>query len=113
MFTELELREKPVFFISSAKRSFVSFVCVLRVLSGLLFAFRVNALQPRFNAGAGIKVIAQGVADEIECQHGQHDGGSGEEDNMGRVEQMRASVVQHRAPTGDGWRNSQSQKTHG
>src|SRR5581483_5672229 len=76
-------------------------LCVLCVyfvsLVGLLFAFRVNALQPGFDAGAWVKIIAQSVTDEVEGQHRQHDSGSGEEDNVRRVKQMRAPVVQHRA----------------
>src|SRR5580704_568474 len=70
-------------------------------------------LEAGFDAGARIEVIAQGVADKVERQYCEHHGERWKQDEMGRVEQMGAAVVQHGSPTGCGWRHAESEKTHG
>src|SRR5580692_5037681 len=70
-------------------------------------------LKPGFKARTRIEVIAQRVADEVECEHGEHDREGGKEHEMRRVEQMSAAVVEHGAPAGGGRRHAKSEKTHG
>jgi hypothetical protein len=51
------------------------------------------ALQTGLDTGAGIEVVAEGVADEVEGEHSQGDGSGGEEHYVRGVEQVRATVV--------------------
>src|SRR5580658_3237655 len=70
-------------------------------------------LQPGLDTGAWIEIIAQSIADEVEAQHGQHDGERGKQHQMRRVEQMSAAVVEHGSP-GRGWRrDAETEKAHG
>src|SRR5580692_7331241 len=57
-------------------------------------------LESGFDAGAGVEIVAQGVADEVEAQHGEHDGERGKQDEMRGVEQVSAAVVEHGSPAG-------------
>ena len=50
--------------------------------------------------GSRVQVIAEGVADEVEGEDGEHDGECGEDDHVGRVEEVGAGVVEHGAPAG-------------
>src|ERR1035441_5643050 len=72
-----------------------------------------DCLQSRFDARAGIEVVAQRVADEVERQHGQHHGERGKQYEVRCVEQVSAAIVEHGSPTGGGRRDAKSEKTHG
>src|SRR5580658_9825365 len=78
-----------------------------------VFLMGYRRLKPGFNARTGVEVIAQRVADEVECEHGEHDREGGKEHEMRRVEQMSAAVVEHGAPACGGRRYAKSEKTHG
>src|ERR1700676_4671958 len=71
-----------------------------------------RSLLASFDSRARVEVVAQGVTNEVEAQHGQHYGQRGKQHEMGRVEQMGATVVEHSSPTGGGRRNTESEKTH-
>ena len=60
-------------------------------------------LEPHLNARMRVQVVPQRIAEEVEAQHGQRHGESREEHEMGRVEEVGARVVEHRAPA---WRGS-------
>ena len=60
-------------------------------------------LESGFDARARIQKITQCVTDEVERQNGEHHGECRENDEMRSIEEVRASVVQHRTPT-CGWR---------
>src|SRR5215469_2664134 len=62
-------------------------------------------LQSSLDARARIQIIAQGVADEVEAQHGEHDRQRREDDQMRSFEKIRTAVVEHGSPTGGGRRN--------
>lgn len=49
-----------------------------------------------------VQVVAEGIADEVEGEDSQHDGEGGEDDHVGRVEEVGAGVVEHGAPA-CGW----------
>ncbi len=51
----------------------------------LCFEGIAEELQPGFDAGAGIEIIAQGVADKVERQHGKHYGERGKQHEMRSV----------------------------
>jgi hypothetical protein len=70
-------------------------------------------LQSRFDPGAWVKQVAQGVADEVEREHGQHDGSRGKQHQMGRVKKVGTPVIEHGAPAGGRGCNSEAKKTHG
>lgn len=55
-------------------------------------------------------MIAQRVAEEIEAEDGAGYGGSGEENEVRRIEEVQAGVVEHGAPTGSGRGNSETEK---
>ena len=55
-------------------------------------------------------MIAQRVANEVERQNRQHDCNRRIEDYVRRIEQVRASLIQHGSPTGRRRRNTQAQK---
>lgn len=52
-------------------------------------------------ASAGIELVAQGIAEKVKSENGASDGGGREEDEMGRVEEVESSVVEHGSPA---WR---------
>src|SRR5580700_6737576 len=70
-------------------------------------------LESGLDARARIEVVAQGVADEVKTQHGQHHRKRGKENEMRRVEQVRAAVVEHGSPARGRRRDAESKKTHG
>src|ERR1700683_1644379 len=45
------------------------------------------SLQTGFDAGAGVEIVTESVSDEVEGQHGEHDGGGREEDESGGIEE--------------------------
>ena len=47
---------------------------------------------------------------KLKDKHRQHDGDGGKDDHVGRVEEMRAGVVQHHAPAGHGRRHAEAEK---
>ncbi len=53
-------------------------------------------------AGAGVELVAPGIAQEIEGEHGDHDGERGKGDHVRGVKEVAVGVVEHGAPTGDG-----------
>ena len=65
---------------------------------------RCGELQTSFDARAGIEEIAQGVADEVEREYGQHDCHRRKDYQVRCVEQVGAAIVEHGAPAGGWWR---------
>src|SRR6185437_6926445 len=61
---------------------------------------RKRSLESFADAGAGIEEIAEAVADEIEGEDAERDSGGREEDEVGRLEEVGAGVVEHGAPGG-------------
>src|SRR5690606_377345 len=51
---------------------------------------------------AGVKNVAQAVAQEVEAQYGDHDGEAGEDAHPGSLSQEGSPLRQHPAPTGIG-----------
>src|SRR5262249_31753329 len=70
-------------------------------------------LQTDLDARAWIEEVAQGVADEVERKHREHDGEGGEEDEVRGVEQVRAAVVEHGPPAGGGRDDAEPEEAHG
>src|SRR5215831_15935866 len=69
------------------------------------FSFRGLDLPSR------IQPIAQTITQEVEPQNEHHDGDAGKDRQMGRIENVRTSAVQHGAPA---WRrrlHAEPQKT--
>src|SRR5712692_3869413 len=62
-------------------------------------------------ARARVEPIAPGIAEEIEGQDGGHDGERRENNQVRRVKQVAARVIQHRAPTGNRREDSDAEKT--
>ena len=77
------------------------------------FRAGVQISKTGFDARAGVEVVAEGVADEVETQYCQHDGERGKQYKVRGVEQVGAAVVEHGSPTGGGGRDAESEKTHG
>src|ERR1035437_5104505 len=59
-------------------------------------------LQSRLNPRSWVQQVAQRIADKVEGQHREHHRHGREEHEMRSVEQVRASVVEHRSPTRGG-----------
>src|SRR5580692_11177394 len=70
-------------------------------------------LEAGFDAGAGVEIIPEPVTDEVEAEHGEHDGERGKQDEMRGVEQVGAAVVEHRSPACRGRRDAEPEETHG
>ena len=70
-------------------------------------------LQSGFDAGAGVEEVAHGVAYEVEGEHGEHDGEGGKKDDVGRIEEVRAAIVEHGSPTWHGGRDAEPEEAHG
>ena len=58
-------------------------------------------LKPHLDAGVGVEVVAESVAEEVEAEDGEGHGEGREEHQMRRVEEVGAGVVEHGAPA---WR---------
>jgi hypothetical protein len=61
-------------------------------------------------AGAGVESIAPGIAQEIEGQHGDHDGERREDEHVRGVEEVAAGIVEHGAPPGDGREDAEAEE---
>src|SRR5208282_5327721 len=60
-----------------------------------------------------VEEVAQGVADEVDGEDGEHHGQGREEHEMRRIEKVRAGVVEHGSPAG-GWRgDAEAEEAHG
>src|SRR6202034_3750183 len=70
-------------------------------------------LQTGFEARARVEIIAQGIADKVETQHGKHHGQGGKQHEVRGVEQVGPAVIEHGSPTGGRRRDAESEKTHG
>ena len=70
-------------------------------------------LEADLDAGARIEIVPQRIANKIERKHGQHDRQGGKDYEMRRVKQVRAAIVQHRAPACRRWRHTQAEEAHG
>ena len=63
-------------------------------------------LQAEFEAGAGVELVAEGVAKEVEAENGAGDCKRWEEHKVRRVEEMQTRIVDHRSPAGRGRRDA-------
>ena len=54
--------------------------------------------KPDRQPGAGIEIVAQRIAEEIERKHAEHDCQRGKDHHMRRVEEVRARVIEHISP---------------
>lgn len=63
--------------------------------------------------GAWIELVTKSIPDEVEGEHGEHDGDSREEDEVRSVEQVGAAIVKHGAPTWGGRGYAESEKAQG
>src|SRR5229473_3720997 len=61
-------------------------------------------------ARARVEPVAPGIAEEIESKDGGHDGQGRENNQVRRVKQMAARVIQHSAPTGNRSEDSDAEK---
>src|SRR6266702_554249 len=61
-------------------------------------------------ARARVEPVAPGIAEEVEGQDSGHDGDSRENNQVRRVKQMAAGVIQHSAPTGNRSEDSDAEK---
>ena len=58
-------------------------------------------------------MVAESVPDEVEGEHGKHDGHGREEDEVRGVEEVGASVIEHGAPAGGGGWYAKPEKAQG
>src|SRR5215471_19227891 len=70
-------------------------------------------LQAGFNAGTGIEVIPESVANEIKAQHRQHHRKCREQNKMWGVEEMGTAIVEHGTPACGRRRYAEAEKAHG
>jgi len=53
-------------------------------------AFRGRGRRIELGAGAGVELVAPGIAEQIKRKHGDHDGERGNDDHVRRVEEETA-----------------------
>src|SRR5690348_11167525 len=70
-------------------------------------------LEADGDAGARIEVIAKSVAQKVEAEDAEHHRDGGEDNQMRRLEQERACVVQHASPAGGRRRHAESKEAEG
>ncbi len=63
--------------------------------------------------GAGIEEVSEAVANEVEGEDAEGEGGGGEEDEVGGVEEVGASVVEHGSPCGGGRLDAEAEEAEG
>ena len=57
-----------------------------------------------------IECVTKSITDQVEGQHGDHDGQTWEENQVGGIKHAVAFLPQHQTPFGGGWLGSQSQE---
>src|SRR5579864_3719894 len=72
-----------------------------------------DTLEPSFDSGARIEIIAQSVTNKVETENRQHHGNCGKQDEVRSLEKIHPAVVEHGSPACGGRRNTEAEKTHG
>src|SRR5579864_5006430 len=72
-----------------------------------------DTLEPSFDSGARIEIIAQSVTNKVETENRQHHGNCGKQDEVRSLEKIHAAVVEHGSPACGGRRNTEPEETHG
>ncbi len=62
----------------------------------------MSMLKAFADAGARVEVVAEAIADEVEGEDAEGEGEGGKEHEVGRLEEVRAGVVEHGSPGGGG-----------
>ena len=70
-------------------------------------------LEAFADAGAGVEVVAEAVADEIEGEDAESEGDGGEEHQVRGFEHVGAGVVEHGSPGGSGGLDAEAEEAEG